>query len=95
MPELLNITNQNVVAHHIIPVGVCNGTPAQNYLNYDPAIQLLGSKGDFHMNQIENGIPNNTKGDHPTYTTKIRAILDALWLTYTINSSTTAAYIVL
>ena len=93
--ELLNITNPNVVAHHIIPVGVCNGTPAQNYLNFDPAIQLLGSKGDFHMNQIENGIPNNTKGDNPTYTTNVRAKLTLYWNEYISNGSTATAYAIL
>jgi hypothetical protein len=83
------------IAHHIMPVGVCNGTLASNYTNFHPAIQLLGSKGDFHMNQIENGIPNNNSGDHTTYTNNVKTKLDALWATYQQSGSTVAAYTIL
>ena len=77
------------IAHHIIPVGVCLGTTTQSE---HPAIKLLGSKGDFHMNQPENGIPNNNSGPHGTYDDKVRIRLDNLMLAYNSSGQTPAAY---
>lgn len=83
------VKGDSKVAHHIIPVAICeNSNTGDAY----KVIQLLGAKGDFHMNQIENGIPNNNSGSHSTYNNNVNSKLSQYYNTYIASGSTAAAY---
>ncbi len=62
------------IAHHIIPVNICvDNQPGSE------AIQTLGGKGFFHMNQPENGVFILVPGSHPAYDARVKARLITIW----------------
>jgi hypothetical protein len=74
---VLNITDFNHEAHHIVPWALRNNDLVQH-----------AAKGRYHMNHFDNGVElekfriatsSGTHGNHPTYNGKVEAKMNELW----------------